>query len=72
MHSEELNLEMQEQGAGGAKICSELLGADNRKVDNARHNVTTPQELLEAVWLNLKLESLELHPTRRPDGVLSV
>ena len=74
---EELKQELQEQGAGAVTLCSELLAAESGEVcwyryNDARHNGTTPPELLQAVWPNLRLESLELRPTRRLDGVLSV
>ena len=76
-HGEELKLELQEQGTGGVTLCSELLGAESGEVcwyryNDGRHNGTTPPELLQAVWPNLKLESLELRSTRLLDGVLSV
>lgn len=72
---EELRQELQEQGTGGVTLCSELLAAESGEVcwyryNDARHDGTTPPELLQALWPNLKLESLELRPTQRLDGVL--
>ena len=73
---EELRQQLQEHGVEGVTICSELLGAEPAEVcwyryNDNRQNGSTPPELLQALWPNLKLESLELRPTRRLDGVLS-
>ncbi len=72
---EELRLQLHEHGVKGVTLCSELLGAEAGEVcwyryNDSRQNGTTPPELLQTIWPNLLLESLELRPQRTLAEVL--
>ncbi|WP_411869765.1 hypothetical protein [Vulcanococcus limneticus] len=76
-HGDELKQQLLEEGVEGVTLCSQVLGAEDGDVcwyryNDARRDGTTSPERLQVLWPNLRLEGLELRPTRRLDAVLRV